>query len=62
MMPHERGGVVLRGAYALILRDEPLAGGVVYAALEVSHAVIVTPSLASFKSPGSLIVTLYGKY
>ena len=35
MMPHERGREVLRGACALALGDEPLAGGVEYAALEV---------------------------
>ena len=34
-MPDERGGAVLRGACALTLGDEPLAGGVEYAALEV---------------------------
>ena len=34
-MPHERGGEVLRGACTLALGDEPLAGGVEYAALEV---------------------------
>ena len=34
-MPDERGGEVLRGACALALGDEPLAGGVEYAALEV---------------------------
>jgi hypothetical protein len=35
MMSHERGGEVLRGACALALSDEPLAGGVEYKALEV---------------------------
>ena len=35
MMPDERGGEVLRSACALTLGDEPLAGGVEYAALEV---------------------------
>ena len=35
MMPYERCGEVLRGACALALGDEPLAGGVEYAALEV---------------------------
>ena len=34
-MPHERGGEVLRGACALTLGDEPLAGGVEYAAFEL---------------------------
>ena len=34
-MPYEGGRVVLRGACALALGDEPLAGGVEYAALEV---------------------------
>ena len=33
-MPHEGGGEVLRSACALALSDEPLAGGVEYAALE----------------------------
>ena len=28
MMPHKAGGEVLRGAFALALGDEPLAGGV----------------------------------
>ena len=32
MMSDERGGEVLRGACALALSDEPLAGGVEYAA------------------------------
>ncbi|OAH07496.1 hypothetical protein pfor_14c1744 [Rhodobacteraceae bacterium SB2] len=32
-MPDERGGEVLRGACALALGDEPLAGGVEYKAL-----------------------------
>ena len=35
MMPYEGGGEVLRGACTLALGDEPLAGGVEYAALEV---------------------------
>jgi hypothetical protein len=35
VMPDERGGEVLRGACAFTLGDEPLAGGVEYAALEV---------------------------
>ena len=35
MMSDERGGEVLRGACALALGDEPLAGGVEYRALEV---------------------------
>ena len=35
MMPDERGGEVLRSTCALALGDEPLAGGVEYAALEV---------------------------
>ena len=35
MMPDEQGGEVLRGACALALGDEPLAGGVEYRALEV---------------------------
>ena len=34
-MPDERGSEVLRGARTLALGDEPLAGGVEYAALEV---------------------------
>ncbi len=34
-MSHEGGGEVLRGACTLALGDEPLAGGVEYAALEV---------------------------
>jgi len=34
-MPYEGGGEVLRGACAFTLRDEPLTGGVEYAALEV---------------------------
>ena len=34
-MPYERCGEVLRGTCALALSDEPLAGGVEYAALEV---------------------------
>ena len=34
-MPHKGGGEVLRSACALTLSDEPLAGGVEYAALEV---------------------------
>ena len=34
-MPYEGGREVLRGACALALSDEPLAGGVEYAALEV---------------------------
>ena len=34
MMPYERCGEVLRGACALTLGDEPLSGGVEYAALE----------------------------
>ena len=34
-MSHERGGEVLRGACALTLGDEPLAGGVEHGALEV---------------------------
>ena len=34
-MSHKGGGEVLWGACALALRDEPLAGGVEYAALEV---------------------------
>ena len=33
-MPYERGGEVLRSTCALALGDEPLAGGVEYAALE----------------------------
>ena len=33
-MPHKGGGKVLRGACALALSDEPLAGGVEYRALE----------------------------
>ena len=35
MMPYERGGEVLWHPCALTLGDEPLAGGVEYAALEV---------------------------
>ena len=35
-MSHKGGREVLRGACALTLGDEPLAGGVEYAALEVS--------------------------
>ena len=35
MMPHEGGREVLRSACALALGDEPLAGGVEHAALEV---------------------------
>ena len=35
-MPHKGGGEVLRGACALALGDEPLAGGVEYRALEFS--------------------------
>jgi hypothetical protein len=35
VMPDEQGGEVLRGACALALGDEPLAGGVEYKALEV---------------------------
>ena len=35
MMPYEGGGEVLRGACAFTLGDEPLTGGVEYAALEV---------------------------
>ena len=35
MMSDERGGEVLRGACALALGDEPLAGGVEYTALEL---------------------------
>ena len=35
MMSHEGGREVLRGAFALALGDEPLAGGVEYTALEV---------------------------
>ena len=34
MMSHKGGGEVLRSACALTLGDEPLAGGVEYAALE----------------------------
>jgi hypothetical protein len=34
-MSYEGGGEVLRGACALALGDEPLAGRVEYAALEV---------------------------
>ena len=34
-MPDERGGEVLRGSCTLALGDEPLMGGVEYAALEV---------------------------
>ena len=34
-MSHKGGGEVLGGACALTLGDEPLAGGVEYAALEV---------------------------
>ena len=34
-MSYEGGGEVLRRACALALSDEPLAGGVEYAALEV---------------------------
>ena len=34
-MPHEGGRLALRGACALALGDEPLAGGVEYTALEV---------------------------
>jgi len=34
VMPDERDGEVLKGACALALGDEPLAGGVEYAALE----------------------------
>ena len=34
-MSHEGGGEVLRSACTLALGDEPLAGGVEYAALEV---------------------------
>ena len=34
-MPDKGGGEVLRGACALALGDEPLAGGVEYRALEV---------------------------
>ena len=34
MMPHKGGREVLRGACALALGNEPLAGGVEYAALE----------------------------
>ena len=34
-MPYEGGGEVLRGACTLALGDEPLAGGMEYAALEV---------------------------
>ena len=33
-MPDEGGGEVLRGACTLTLGDEPLAGGMEYAALE----------------------------
>ena len=35
VMPDERGGEVLRGAFAFTLGDEPLAGGVEYRALEL---------------------------
>ena len=35
MMPHKGGSEVLRSACAFTLGDEPLAGGVEYAALEV---------------------------
>jgi len=35
MMSHKGGREVLRGACALALGDEPLAGGVEHAALEV---------------------------
>jgi len=35
VVPHKRGLEVLRGAFALTLSDEPLAGGVEYGALEV---------------------------
>ena len=35
MMSHKGGGEVLWGACALTLSDEPLTGGVEYAALEV---------------------------
>ena len=35
VMSHKGGREVLRGAFAFTLGDEPLAGGVEYAALEV---------------------------
>jgi len=36
-MSHKGGGEVLRGACALALGDEPLAGGVEYRSLELWH-------------------------